>query len=407
MFVAHKKEPVVETDFEKQKEFFQCEIKRLTHLLAEFSTKAMTSMVNENKKFDSSRLSKSEKEQAKHVSNDKPKLHEGQSSSSISKPIQKNFSEDTTKSKDKFVQYPRNSRQKVNVEQKNGYYSSFTNSSASDFSDNFQRRQVKQVWRRKEFTNSCSPTSSISNTKNHHVWYLDSGCSKHMTGRKEILHNFKPKFCGSVQFGNEQYAPILGYGDVVQDKITIKKVSLVEGLGHNLFSIGQFCDKDLEVGFKKRRCVVKTESGKELLVGTRRRNLYKIDLRDVKAKNTLCLLSKASNQQSILWHRRLSHLNFKGKMKRVSHKSKLEHGTEKPLQLIHMDRGVHWMTSNGFEGIQSDPIIHWMLDFSNSTDPIIHWMLDFSNPMDDWIGSVPSIGFFYWISIGPDLVQPL
>ncbi|KAJ9548148.1 hypothetical protein OSB04_020691 [Centaurea solstitialis] len=341
MFVAHKKEPVVETDVEKQKEFFQCEIKRLTRQLAEFSTKAMTSMVNDNKKFDSSSLSQSEKEKAKHVSNDKPKLHEGQSSSSISKPIQRNLSEDTNKSKDNFVQYPRNSRQKVNVQQKNGNYSPFTNSSASDFSDNFQRRQVKQVWRRKEFTNSCSPTSSISNTKvshdNRHVWYLDSGCSKHMTGRKEILHNFKPKFCGSVQFGNEQYAPIVGYGDVIQDKITIKKVSLVEGLGHNLFSIGQFCDKDLEVGFKKRRCVVKTESGKELLVGTRRRNLYKIDLRDVKAKNTLCLLSKASNQQSVLWHRRLSHPNFKGKMKRVSHKSKLEHGTEKPLQLIHMD----------------------------------------------------------------------
>ncbi|KAJ9548739.1 hypothetical protein OSB04_021282 [Centaurea solstitialis] len=371
MFVALKKEPVVETYFEKQKEFFKCEIKRLTHQLAEFSTKAMTSMVNDNKKFDSSSLSQSEKEQAEHVSNIKPKLHEGQSSSSISKPTQRNFSEDTNKSKDKFVQYPQISRQKVNVQQKNGYYSSFTNSSASDFSENFQRRQVKQVWRKKEFTNSCSPTSSISNTKvrhdNRHVWYLDSGCSKHMTGRKEILHNFKPKFCGSVQFGNEQYAPILGYGDVIQDKITIKKVSLVEGLGHNLFSIGQFCDKDLEVGFKKRRCVVKTESGKELLVGTRRRNLYKIDLRDVKAKNTLCLLSKASNQQSILWHRRLSHLNFKGlnklvignlaigipdlrfqqehlcaacqleKMKRVSHKSKLEHGTEKPLQLIHMD----------------------------------------------------------------------
>ncbi|KAJ9550150.1 hypothetical protein OSB04_014195 [Centaurea solstitialis] len=365
MFVAHKKEPVVETDCEKQKEFFQCEIKRLRHKLAEFSTKAMTSMVNENKKFDSS--SQSEKEKAKHVSNDKPKMHEGQSSSSNSKPTQRNFSEDTNKSKDKSVQYPQNSRQKVNVQRQNGYYSSFTNSSASDFSDNFQRRQVKQVWRRKEFTNSCSPTSSSSNTKNRHVWYLDSGCSKHMTGRKEILHNFKPKFCGSVQFGNEQYAPIVGYGDVIQDKVTIKKVSLVEGLGHNLFSIGQFCDKDLEVGFKKRRCVVKTEAGKELLVGTRRRNLYKIDLRDVKAKNTLCLLSKASNQQSVLWHRRLSHLNFKGlnklvignlaigipdlrfqqdhlcsacqlgKMKRVSHKSKIEHGTEKPLQLIHMD----------------------------------------------------------------------
>ncbi|KAJ9540979.1 hypothetical protein OSB04_027485 [Centaurea solstitialis] len=320
MFVAHKKEPVVETDFEKQKEFFQCEIKRLTHQLAEFSTKAMTSMVNDNKKFDSSSLSHSEKEKAKHVSNDKPKLHEGQSSSSISKSTQRIFSEDTNKSKDKFVQYPQHSRQQVNVQQKNGYYSSFTNSSASDFSDNFQRRQVKQVWRRNEFTNSCSPTSSISNTKvshdNRHVWYLDSGCLKHMTGRKEILHNFKPKFCGSVQFGNEQYAPILGYGDVIQDKITIKKVSLVEGLGHNLFSIGQFCDKDLEVGFKKRRLSHLNFKGlNKLVIG----NLA-IGIPDLRfQQDHLCSACQL------------------GKMKRVLHKSKLEHGTEKPLQLIHMD----------------------------------------------------------------------
>ncbi|KAJ9539963.1 hypothetical protein OSB04_026469 [Centaurea solstitialis] len=371
MFDEHKKETVVETDFETQKEFFQCEIKRLTNQLARFSTNVMTSMVNKSKQFASSSLSSVDKDKEKHVSTNKPTRNEGQSSSSVSKPTQKNFSEDTNKSKDKFIRYPQNTRKKVNVQHTNGYYSSFTNSSASDFSDNFQRRQVKQVWRKKEFTKSCSPDSSFSNTKVHHdnryVWYLDSGCSKHMTGRKEILHNFKQKFGGSVQFGNEQYAPILGYGDVIQDKVTIKKVSLVEGLGHNLFSIGQFCDKDLEVGFKKRRCVVKNESGKELLVGTRRRRLYKIDLRDVKAKNALCLMSKASNLQSMLWHRRLSHLNFKGlnklvignlaigipdlkyiqkhlctacelgKMKRASHKSKLEHGTEKPLQLIHMD----------------------------------------------------------------------
>ncbi|KAJ9561787.1 hypothetical protein OSB04_006947 [Centaurea solstitialis] len=314
LFVAHKKEPVVETDFEKQKEFFRCEIKRLTHQLAEFSTKAMTSMVNDNKKFDSSSLSQSEKEQAKHVSNNKPKLHEGQSSSSISKPTQRKFSKDTNKSKDKFVQYPRNSRQKVNVQQKNGYYSSFTNSSASDFSDNFQRRQ------------------------NRHVWYLDSCCSKHMTGRKEILHNFKPKFCGSVQFGNEQYAPILGYGDVIQDKITIKKVSLVEELGHNLFSIGQFCDKDLEVGFKKRRCVVKTESGKRL------------SHLNFKGLNKLVIGNLAIGIPDLRFQQEhLCSACQLGKMKRVSHKSKLEHGTEKPLQLIHMDLcgPMHVQSING------------------------------------------------------------
>ncbi|KAI3758622.1 hypothetical protein L6452_06189 [Arctium lappa] len=115
----------------------------------------------------------------------------------------------------------------------------------------------------------------------HHMWYLDSGCSKHMTGQKGMLTNFTEKYCGTVRFGNDQFSPILGYGDMVHDKVTIKKVSYVEGLGHNLFSIGQFCDKGLEVNFKAKRCSVRTEEGEELLVGTRKSDLYRINLSNV------------------------------------------------------------------------------------------------------------------------------
>ena len=68
-----------------------------------------------------------------------------------------------------------------------------------------------------------------------------------MTGKKELLTNFRDRYCGKVKFGNNHYAPIMGYGEIVQKNITIKKVAYVEGLGHNLFSIGQFCDKGLEV----------------------------------------------------------------------------------------------------------------------------------------------------------------
>ncbi|GJR18617.1 retrovirus-related pol polyprotein from transposon TNT 1-94 [Tanacetum coccineum] len=51
---------------------------------------------------------------------------------------------------------------------------------------------------------------------------------------------------GTVRFGNDKFALILGYGDLNQGNVTIKWVYYVEGLNHNLFSIGQFCDADLE-----------------------------------------------------------------------------------------------------------------------------------------------------------------
>nr|GEU66786.1 integrase, catalytic region, zinc finger, CCHC-type, peptidase aspartic, catalytic [Tanacetum cinerariifolium] len=59
----------------------------------------------------------------------------------------------------------------------------------------------------------------------------------------------KLKFLGTVKFRNDQIAPILGYGDLVQGAITIKRIYNVEGLNHNLFSVSQFCDADLEVAF--------------------------------------------------------------------------------------------------------------------------------------------------------------
>nr|GEZ21397.1 hypothetical protein [Tanacetum cinerariifolium] len=65
----------------------------------------------------------------------------------------------------------------------------------------------------------------------------------HMTGNRALLTNFVEKFLGTVRFGNNDFAVIAGYGYVVIGSMTIKKVYYVEGLGHNLFSVGQFCDK--------------------------------------------------------------------------------------------------------------------------------------------------------------------
>ncbi|GJU65711.1 retrovirus-related pol polyprotein from transposon TNT 1-94 [Tanacetum coccineum] len=78
------------------------------------------------------------------------------------------------------------------------------------------------------------------------LFIVDSGCKKYMTGNLKLLCNIVEKYLGTVPFGNDQFAPILGYGDLVQGNIAINRVYYVEGLNHNLFSVGQFCDADLE-----------------------------------------------------------------------------------------------------------------------------------------------------------------
>nr|GEY26024.1 hypothetical protein [Tanacetum cinerariifolium] len=97
------------------------------------------------------------------------------------------------------------------------------------------------------------------------IFIVDSGCSKHMMGNLKLLINFMEKFLGTVKFENDQIAPILGYGDLVQGAVTIKRVYYVEGLDHNIFSVGQFCDADLEVAFRKSTCFIRDLKVNDLL----------------------------------------------------------------------------------------------------------------------------------------------
>ena len=143
------------------------------------------------------------------------------------------------------------------------------------------------------------------------LWIVDSGCTRHMTGNLKLLHNFVSKFIGTVRFGNDHYALIMGYGDYISGNIEISRVYYVEGLGHNLFSVGQFCDGDLEVAFREKTCFVHDLQGKDLMSGSRGSNLYTISMSDMIATSPICLLSKAESTKSWLWHKRLSHLNFR------------------------------------------------------------------------------------------------
>nr|GEW34581.1 hypothetical protein [Tanacetum cinerariifolium] len=110
------------------------------------------------------------------------------------------------------------------------------------------------------------------------LFIVDSGCMKHMTGNLKLLCNFNEKFLGTVRFGNDQFAPILGYGDLV--------------------------------AFRKSTCFVRDLQGNNLLTGNRGYDLYTISLQESTSSTPLCLMAKATPTQAWLWHRRLSHLNF-------------------------------------------------------------------------------------------------
>nr|GEZ85793.1 retrovirus-related Pol polyprotein from transposon TNT 1-94 [Tanacetum cinerariifolium] len=199
------------------------------------------------------------------------------------------------------------------------------------------------------------------------LWYLDFGCSKHMTGDRSQLVNFVQKFLGTVNFRNDHVAKIMCYEDYHIGNVTISRVYYVEGLGHNLFSVGQFCDSDLEVAFRQYTCFIRNLDGVDLLTSSQGNNLYTLSLQDMIVSSPICLLSKASKTKSWLWHHRLSHLNFGainhlarqglvrglpklkfkkdhlcsactiGKSTKKTHKPKSKGTNQEKLYLLHMD----------------------------------------------------------------------
>ncbi|GKD99459.1 retrovirus-related pol polyprotein from transposon TNT 1-94 [Tanacetum coccineum] len=172
-------------------------------------------------------------------------------------------------------------------------------------------------------------------------------------GDRSPLRNFVKKFIETVRFRNDHFDAIMGYKDYVIGDSVISRVYYVEGLGHNLFSVGQFCDSDLEVAFRKHSYMMKS--------------------------SPIFLLSKASKNKSWLWHRRLNYLNFGtindlagkdlvrslprlkfekdhlcsacqlGKSKKHTHKPKTENTNLEVLNTLHMDlcRPIRVQTING------------------------------------------------------------
>ncbi|GJU60643.1 retrovirus-related pol polyprotein from transposon TNT 1-94 [Tanacetum coccineum] len=205
-------------------------------------------------------------------------------------------------------------------------------------------------------------SKNANNSEPNHSWGSNA---TNVPSSSSLIND--SKFLRTVRFGNDQIVKIMGYGDYQLGNVIILRVYYVEGLRHNFFSIGQFYDADLEVAFQKNTCFIRNLEGVDLLSGSRDTNLYTISLDDMLKTSSICLLSKASKTKSLLWHRRLSHLNigtlnklakdglargipelkFKkdhlcsacalGKSMKSSHQPKDEDTNQEKLYLLHMD----------------------------------------------------------------------
>ncbi|GJT87871.1 putative ribonuclease H-like domain-containing protein [Tanacetum coccineum] len=205
--------------------------------------------------------------------------------------------------------------------------------------------------------------------------FVDSGCSRHMTGNIAYLTDFKEYNGGYVTFGGGAYGGrITGKGTLKTDCLDFEDVHYVDELKFNLFSVSQMCDKKNYVLFTDTECLVLSpnfklpDENQILLRIPREDNMYSFDMKNIVPKESLtCLVAKATSDESMLWHRRLGHINFKninklvkenlvrglplkrfendqtcvaclkGKQHRASCKSKVLNPITKPLFMLHMD----------------------------------------------------------------------
>ena len=114
-----------------------------------------------------------------------------------------------------------------------------------------------KVWK-KRVDDKCGLALSAQNKKN--PWYIDSGCSKHMTGDRSKFLTLSDSKSGNVTFGNDAPGKVKGKGIVSlsKGKRKAQDVLFVEGLKHNLLSVSQVCDRGCEVVFTSKDCRIKS-----------------------------------------------------------------------------------------------------------------------------------------------------
>ena len=133
----------------------------------------------------------------------------------------------------------------------------------------------------------------LKSTRTKSEWYLDSGCSRHMTRDKEQFNKLDAKDGGHVTFGDNAKGKIISIGEIGNPQsLSIYHVLFVDGLKHNLLSISQLCDMGNKVTFYPKNYFVSSlDEDKVIFSGERVDNVYVIDLNKIDNKDIKCLMS--------------------------------------------------------------------------------------------------------------------
>ncbi|XP_076915950.1 uncharacterized protein LOC143575456 [Bidens hawaiensis] len=159
---------------------------------------------------------------------------------------------------------------------------------------------------------------------------MDSGASKNMTGTLYLLNDVKSLRGGYVGFAGNQGGQIVGEGTLTNGKVTFENVNYISELDNNLLSISQICDKQFSTHFTDRECLIfkpgfKIPEEWIIMRAPRVNDLYVMNMSTASTSSgsAQCFISRASEQESVLWHRRMGHISLR-KMNHLVHRNLVE-----------------------------------------------------------------------------------
>ncbi|KAJ9680449.1 hypothetical protein PVL29_019700 [Vitis rotundifolia] len=188
---------------------------------------------------------------------------------------------------------------------------------------------VKQIWVKKNEL-KCFVVHTALRASESHSWYLDSGCSHHMTGNKSLFTSFIEFDRGNVTFGDGNVARVKGKGTICAPNIpNLEEVLYVEGLKANLISISQMCENEFNVQFSQNLCKVFDLNDVCVMIGLRTcDNCYVVSQKSPSSFSLVCESSKIACVNHLLQHRLL------------------QNEKEHPIVKVRIDRGRKFDDAN-------------------------------------------------------------
>eukprot|EP00253_Pinus_taeda_P014195 PITA_14195 len=203
---------------------------------------------------------------------------------------------------------------------KYGHYANECTKKQHDMSN----RSIANITRENISQDNVLLACNMAETNSEDIWFLDSGCSKHMTGNIALFSALDQSVKSQVTLGTDSKISVMGKGEVKiftkkGERKTIADVYYVPGMRCNLLSIGQLVQKGYNVFFVNDVCTIMDRAPSKRCiaeVNMTRNRMFPLRIRaDSKNKEVIAAVTQEAFQsvpkdENWLWHLRFGHLNF-------------------------------------------------------------------------------------------------